>query len=104
MTTLYLLLSMALATLAWAVPHPYFSKAERERRQKVRQDRWQQQVQAFAIQQWTQENWWRFPPAEGWQVGYNCSPLPYAAQMHIQAHGRILPLTRQEILRAKGLA
>jgi hypothetical protein len=109
MAVLLLLSATAPYWAAWL--HPTQRRRRREHRvqQRLLRDaqralRWKQEVQAFALAQWQTKHWWRMEPAEGWQVGFNCDPLPPAAHEHIQKHGRIVPPTYAEVYRDMGVA
>ena len=49
------------------------------------------------------ENWWRYPPSEGWHLGYNCNRLPMEYHRHVERHGCIVRPTDEEILKDVGL-
>lgn len=53
---------------------------------------------ALVYEVWYKRFWWRFPPPEGWRLGYNCSHLPQEAHDHVNKYGRVVRPTRNEIV------
>jgi hypothetical protein len=41
--------------------------------------------------------WWRWPPPEGWAIGYTCNYLPPEAVVELQTYGCITPPTAADV-------
>jgi hypothetical protein len=54
-------------------------------------------IQTEIVSAWQRRFWWRFPPAEGWQPGFNCDFLPEEAQEHFRVNGSFIPPTYSEV-------
>jgi len=46
-----------------------------------------QQLYWAQVALWKQLNWWRYPPSEGWHIGYNVDRLPMAYHQHVERYG-----------------
>ena len=57
-----------------------------------------EQQYALVYEVWRKRFWWRFPPSEGWAIGYTCDRIPQEAHEHLRRFGRIVPPTRNEII------
>ncbi len=75
----------------------------RERRRAEARWRTAMLVAEHLIIEWQERNWWRYPPSEGWHIGYTTNRLPRELWEHVEKHGRIVPPTREEILTAIGM-
>ena len=60
-------------------------------------------IRAVLVTRWQEKNWWRYPPSEGWHLGYNCNRLPMEYHRHVERHGCIVRPTDEEILKDVGL-
>lgn len=56
-----------------------------------------QQLHWAQVALWKQLNWWRYPPSEGWRIGFNIDRLPMDYHLHVEQHGRIIAPTDAEI-------
>lgn len=70
---------------------------DRARSKALRAASRQYETRAQVLARWRSENWWRYPPPEGWRPGFNCDRLPMAAHLYVAQHGRIVTPTDQEI-------
>lgn len=60
-------------------------------------------IRAELVARWQEKNWWRYPPSEGWHLGFNCNRLPREFHLHVDRHGCIVRPTKEEILKDVGL-
>lgn len=49
------------------------------------------------IRLWRRLNWWRYPPPEGWHIGFNVARLPMAYHLHVQRYGCLSRAVHVEI-------
>lgn len=84
----------------------YLAERRRRKAERAEENRLyrEHQVEQILVDRWYQKNWWRFEPPEGWRPGYNIAPLyPYEMYKHLEANGRIVRPTYEEIHKATGV-
>lgn len=57
-------------------------------------------VEAAKARLWSQLNWWRLPPPEGWIIGFNIGQLPPEYYQYVDQHGEIVRPTVSEVKQA----
>ena len=99
MLLLVLVMGTTLARQAWA----RWARPALARRRLEGERLREAYVREVLVTRWQEKNWWRYPPSEGWHLGYNCNRLPRELHLHVERHGCIVRPTEDEILKDVGL-